>query len=54
MDELSDQQTKEEWDKEAKARQSEAKTKNQKQNTAKQIFDKSHDESGSGSGSRVK
>ena len=53
MGELSDQQTKEDWEKEAKARQQESKTKNQKQTTAQKIFDKSHDESGSGSSSRI-
>jgi hypothetical protein len=53
MDELADQQTREDWDKEAKERQQEAKSKNQKQDTARKIFDKSHNESGSGSSSRV-
>lgn len=52
-DELADQQTKEKWDEEAKARQSEAKNRNQKQQTAKKIFDKHNNESGSGSSSRV-
>jgi hypothetical protein len=52
-DELAEQQTKEKWQEEAKARQDESKTKNQKQHTAKKIFDKSRDETGSGSSSRI-
>lgn len=53
VDELADQKTKDEWAEEAKARSQEAKNKNQRQAVAKQIFDKSHDETGSGSNSRV-
>ena len=52
-DELSEQQTKEKWNEEAKARQSESQRKNQKQSEAKKIFDKSHNETGSGSNSRI-
>lgn len=52
-DELSEQQTKEKWQEEAKARQSEAQKKNQKQSEAKKIFDKHNNETGSGSSSRV-
>jgi hypothetical protein len=50
---LADQEKQEKWNEEAKARQSEAKSKNQKQDVARKIFDKSHSESGSGSNSRV-
>ena len=52
-DQLADQQTKEKWQEEAKARQSETQNRNQKQHKAKQIFDKHNNESGSGSSSRV-
>ncbi len=52
-DELSDQQKQEKWQDEAKARQTEAKNKNQKQHTAKRIFDKHNSETGSGSSSRI-
>jgi hypothetical protein len=50
---LADQEKQEKWNEEAKARQSEAKSKNQKQDVARKIFDKTHSESGSGSSSRV-
>lgn len=52
-DALSDQQTKEEWDKDAKARQEANKDKNNRQQEARKIFDKSHNAEGSGSSSRV-
>ena len=52
-DQLADQQTKEKWDEESKARQSEAQKKNQKQSEAKKIFDKHNNETGSGSSSTV-
>lgn len=52
-DELADQEKQEKWDEESKARQEESKTKNQKQNTAKKIFDKHNNETGSGSSSRI-
>lgn len=51
--EVADQKTKDDWSEEAKARNEEAKNKNQRKAVAKQIFDKSHDERGSGSNSRV-
>jgi hypothetical protein len=50
---LGDQERKEKWDEESKARQSEAQKNNQRKQEAKKIFDKSHNESGSGSNSRV-
>lgn len=52
-DKLADQERQEKWQDEAKARQSESQRKNQRQNQARKIFDKSHNESGSGSSSRV-
>ena len=52
-DELLDQQTKEKWNEESKARQSETQNRNQKRHKANQIFDKSHNETGSGSNSRI-
>ncbi len=52
--EIADQQKKEKWDEESKARQQEAKNNNAKREQAKKIFDKAHNESGSGSDSRVR
>lgn len=53
-DSLGDQQTKEKWDEESKARQSEAKQTNQRKAQAKEVFHKEHNqEGGNGSGSRV-
>ena len=52
-DALGDQQTKEDWQEQAKARQSESQKNNQKKNQAVKIFDKSHNETGSGSNSRI-
>lgn len=54
VDEIADQRTKDEWAEEAKARSQEAKNKNQRQAVAKQIFDKTHNETGSGSNSRLR
>lgn len=51
--EAEGQQTKENWSEEAKQRAEEAKNQNQRKAVAKQIFDKSHDETGSGSRSRI-
>lgn len=50
---LADQERKEKWDEESKARQQEAKNNNSKKEQAKKIFDKAHNETGSGSNSRV-
>ncbi len=53
-DSLADQQTKEKWDEEAKARQSEAKQSNQRKQQAREVFHKTHNqEAGNGSGSTV-
>lgn len=52
-DSIQDEQTKEKWNEESKARQSEAQKNNQRKQEAKKIFDKSHNESGSGSASRI-
>ena len=52
-DALADQEKKEKWDEESKARQQEAKNNNSKKEQAKKIFDKAHNETGSGSNSRV-
>lgn len=52
--ELENQQTQSEWSDEAKQRAEQAKERNQRKDTAKKIFDKSHNESGSGSSSRVR
>ena len=51
--ELENQQTSEEMSEVAKQRAEEAKKRNQKKDEAKRIFDKSHNERGSGSHSRV-
>ena len=51
--ELENQQTQSEWSDEAKQRAEQAKERNQRKDTAKKIFDKSHNETGSGSSSRV-
>ena len=51
---LSNQETKEKWDEEAKARQSEAKQSNSRKEQAREVFHKQHNqEGGSGSDSRV-
>jgi hypothetical protein len=53
-DSLGDQETKEKWDEEVKARQSEAKNTNSRKAQAKEVFHKQHNqEGGNGSGSRV-
>lgn len=53
-DSLGDQETKEKWDEEAKARQSEAKNTNSRKAQAKEVFHKEHNqEGGNGSGSKV-
>lgn len=52
-DELAEQEKQEKWKEESKARQTETQNRNQKQHKAKQIFDKSHNETGSGSNSRI-
>jgi hypothetical protein len=53
-DSLGDQETKEKWDEEAKARQSEAKTTNSRKAQAREVFHKEHNqEGGNGSGSKV-
>jgi hypothetical protein len=53
-DSLGDQETKEKWDEEAKARQSEAKNTNSRKAQARLVFHKEHNqEGGNGSGSRV-
>lgn len=52
-DELAEQEKQEKWKDEAKARQSETQNRNQKRHKANQIFDKSHNETGSGSSSRI-
>lgn len=53
-DSLADQETKEKWDEESKARQSQAKQTNQRKQQAKEVFHKTHNqEFGNGSGSRV-
>lgn len=51
--ELENQQTSEEMSEVAKQRAEEAKKRNQKKDEAKRVFDKSHNETGSGSHSRV-
>ena len=48
------QQTKKQWSEEASERAKQVKNQNERKTTAKQIFDKSHDERGSGSASRIK
>jgi hypothetical protein len=50
---LADQEKQEKWNEESKARQQEAKNNNAKREQAKKIFDKAHNETGSGSNSRV-
>jgi hypothetical protein len=51
---LGDQETKEKWDEESKARQSEAQKNNQRKQQAKEVFHKTHNqEGGNGSGSSV-
>lgn len=53
-DSLGDQETKEKWDEEAKARQSEAKNTNSRKAQAREVFHKQHNqEGGNGSGSKV-
>lgn len=52
-DKLADQEKQEKWNEESKARQTESQRNNQKRNKAKQIFDKSYNETGSGSNSRI-
>ena len=52
-EELENQQTSEEMSEVAKQRAEEAKKRNQKKDEAKRVFDKSHNETGSGSHSRV-
>ena len=52
-DALSDQQTKEEWDKEVKARQAQSKSRESKQRQSAKVFDKTTDSQGSGSGSTL-
>jgi hypothetical protein len=51
--ELENQQTQGDWSEQAKQRAEQAKERNQRKDTAKKIFDKSHNETGSGSSSRV-
>lgn len=53
-EELENQQTSEEMSEVAKQRAEEAKKRNHKKNEAKRIFDKSHNEQGSGSHSSVR
>jgi hypothetical protein len=50
---ISDQETSEKWQEEAKARANQSKLNNQKKETAKRIFDKSNDSKGSGSSSTL-
>jgi hypothetical protein len=51
---LSNQETKEKWDEEAKARQDEAKQSNSRKQQAREVFHKQHNqEAGNGSGSKV-
>jgi hypothetical protein len=53
-DSLGDQETKEKWDEEAKARQSQSKSNNSRKAQAKEVFHKEHNqEGGNGSGSKV-
>ena len=53
-DSIADQQMKEKWDEESKARQSEAKQVNNKKAQAREVFHKQHNqEGGNGSGSSV-
>lgn len=52
-DSIQEQQTKEKFDEESKARQSESKRQNERKADARKVFDKSHNESGSGSSSRI-
>ena len=52
---LGEQQTKEKWDEESKARQSEAQKANQRKQNAKEVFHKTHNqESGNGSSSSIR
>ena len=51
--EISEQKQQQDWSEQAKQRAEEAKNRNQKREQAKKTFDKSHNESGSGSSSRV-
>lgn len=50
---LSDQETTEKWQEEAKAKANQSKLNNQKRETARRIFDKSNDSKGSGSNSTL-
>jgi hypothetical protein len=50
---ISDQETSEKWQEEAKARANQSKLNNQKKETARRIFDKSNDSKGSGSNSTL-
>jgi hypothetical protein len=50
---LSDQETTENWQEEAKSRANQSKLNNQKRETARRIFDKSNDSKGSGSSSTL-
>jgi hypothetical protein len=52
---LGEQETKEKWDEESKARQSEAQKNNERKQEAREVFHKQHNqEGGSGSASRVR
>lgn len=50
---ISDQETSEKWQEEAKSRANQSKLNNQKKETARRIFDKSNDSKGSGSSSTL-